>query len=115
MREMLAVTAALVGRGLGESVVLLTDGRFSGVTRGFMVGHVAPEASKGGPLAAVRDGDEVEVDVPGRALNLLVPAEEVAARLAGWSPPPPRYRSGVLGKYAAVVGSASDGAVTLPR
>jgi len=115
MREMLAVTAALVGRGLGESVVLVTDGRFSGVTRGFMVGHVAPEASKGGPLAAVRDGDEIEVDVPGRALRLLVADDEIAARLAGWSRPEPRYRSGVLAKYAAVVGSASDGAITTPR
>jgi len=115
MREMLAVTSALVGRGLGESVVLLTDGRFSGVTRGFMIGHVSPEASRGGPLAAVRDGDEVEIDVPGRALRLLVAEEEIASRLARWSPPEPRYRSGVLAKYAAVVGSASDGAVTSPR
>jgi dihydroxy-acid dehydratase len=114
MREMLAVTGALVGRGLGESVVLVTDGRFSGVTHGLMVGHVAPEAAKGGALAAVREGDEIEVDVPGRELRLRVADDEIAARLAAWTAPPPRYRSGVLAKYAAGVGSASDGAVTAP-
>jgi dihydroxy-acid dehydratase len=112
MREMLAVTAAIVGQGLGEDVVLVTDGRFSGVTRGLMVGHVAPEAAHGGPLAAVREGDDVEIDVPARELRLHVDEAEIAERMAGWSPPEPRYRTGVLGKYAASVGSASDGAVT---
>jgi len=112
MREMLAVTAALVGRGLGESVVLVTDGRFSGVTRGLMIGHVAPEAAHGGPLAAARDGDTIEIDIPGRELRLLVDDAELDARLLDWEPPTPLYPSGVLGKYAGSVGSASDGAVT---
>jgi dihydroxy-acid dehydratase len=112
MREMLAVTAALVGEGLGDEVALLTDGRFSGATRGLMAGHVAPEAPHGGPIAAVRDGDTVVFDVEARELNLEVPEEEVRSRLESYRPPSPRYRSGVLGKYARHVGSASEGAVT---
>jgi dihydroxy-acid dehydratase len=114
MREMLAVTAAIVGEGLSDGVALVTDGRFSGATHGFMVGHVAPEAARGGPLAAVRDGDEIEIDVESRRIDLLVDAEEVAKRLADWQPPPPRYRTGVLARYAASVGSASAGAVLEP-
>jgi dihydroxy-acid dehydratase len=111
MREMLHVTAALVGEGLGDEVALVTDGRFSGATHGLMVGHVAPEAVRGGPIAAVRDGDVIELDVEARALRLLVPEEEVAARLAAVVPPPPRYTTGVLARYAAGVSSASEGAV----
>jgi len=111
MREMLAVTAALVGEGLGDQVALLTDGRFSGATHGLMAGHVAPEAPHGGPIAAVRDGDVIELDVEGRELRLLVPAEEIAARLAAVVAPPPRYVKGVLARYAAGVSSASEGAV----
>ncbi|MER5498933.1 dihydroxy-acid dehydratase [Streptomyces sp. NPDC002466] len=112
MREMLGVTAAIVGRGLGESVALVTDGRFSGATRGLMVGHLAPEAAVGGPIAHVRDGDVVTVDLPGRRVGLDVTAEELAARAAGWRAPEPRYRHGVMAKYRALVGSASHGAVT---
>jgi dihydroxy-acid dehydratase len=112
MREMLAVTAALVGRGLGESVALVTDGRFSGATRGLMVGHVAPEAAMGGPIAAVRDGDTIELDIPSRRLSLSVPVAEISGRLASWTPPPARYTTGVLAKYARLVASASQGAVT---
>jgi dihydroxy-acid dehydratase len=112
MREMLAVTAAIVGAGLGDSVALVTDGRFSGATRGLMVGHVSPEASRGGPLAAIRDGDVVTLDVAGRRLDIDVSAAELDARLAGWTPPAPRYTTGVLAKYARLVSSASTGAVT---
>jgi dihydroxy-acid dehydratase len=112
MREMLAVTAALVGRGLGESVALVTDGRFSGATRGLMVGHVAPEAAMSGPIAAVRDGDTIELDIPSRRLSLAVPAAEISGRLASWTAPPARYTTGVLAKYARLVASASQGAVT---
>ena len=111
MREMLGVTAAIVGEGLGESVALLTDGRFSGATRGLMIGHVAPEAARGGPIAAVRDGDEIEIDLDKRAVNLLLSDEEIKARLAGWQAPAPRYTSGVMARYAALVSSASEGAV----
>jgi dihydroxy-acid dehydratase len=111
MREMLHVTAAIVGEGLGDVVALVTDGRFSGATRGLMVGHVAPEAARGGPLAAVRDGDSISVDVETRALTLELSETEIAERLREWEPPPPRYASGVLGKYAALVSSASEGAV----
>ena len=114
MREMLSVTAALVGEGLGDSIALITDGRFSGATHGLMVGHVAPEAVRGGPIAAVRDGDVIEVDVVARELRLLVDEDELGKRLADWSAPPPRYRSGVFAKYAASVSSASEGAVTRP-
>ena len=112
MREMLAVTAALVGAGLGDSVALLTDGRFSGATHGLMAGHVAPEAAAGGPIAAVRDGDTIVFDIEKRRLDLDIPADEIAARLKNWSPPPPRYKTGVMAKYAKLVSSASEGAVT---
>jgi len=112
MQEMLSVTAALVGEGLGDSVALLTDGRFSGGTHGLMIGHVAPEAALGGPIALVEDGDPIVIDVDRRALDLDVPADALAERRKRWSPPPPRYRGGVMAKYAALVGSASQGAVT---
>ncbi len=112
MQEMLSVTAALVGEGLGNSVALITDGRFSGGTHGLMIGHVAPEAALGGPIAAVEEGDTIVIDVDRKALDLDVAPEIVADRLAGWTPRPPNYAGGVLGKYAALVGSASDGAVT---
>jgi len=114
MREMLGVTAALVGEGLGESVALLTDGRFSGGTRGLMVGHVAPEAAFGGPIALVHEGDTVSVDVEARRLDLEVDEAELALRRAAWVPPTPRYTTGVFAKYAAMVSSASQGAVTRP-
>jgi dihydroxy-acid dehydratase len=112
MREMLQVTAAIVGEGLGEEVALLTDGRFSGATRGLMAGHVAPEAVKGGPIAAVREGDEITIDTDARRLDLALSDEEIAARVAEYEPPEPAYRSGVMAKYAATVSSASEGAVT---
>src|SRR5262245_37731724 len=113
MREMLHVTAAIVGEGLSESVALITDGRFSGATHGFMVGHVSPEASKGGPLAALREGDMVVIDVERHAVDVELSDDEIAARLAGWSEPPPHYTRGVLANYATLVSSASKGAVTL--
>jgi dihydroxy-acid dehydratase len=112
MREMLQVTAAIVGEGLGEEVALITDGRFSGATRGMMIGHVAPEAVKGGPIAALRDGDEVTIDVAARKLEVALTDEEIAERVAEYQPPQPAYRSGVMAKYAAGVSSASEGAVT---
>jgi dihydroxy-acid dehydratase len=112
MREMLQVTGALVGQGLGDSVCLITDGRFSGATKGLMIGHVTPEAAVGGPLAALRDGDVITVDVPGRTMNLE--GVDIPARLREWSPPEPRYRTGVFAKYAAQVTSASEGAITQP-
>jgi dihydroxy-acid dehydratase len=112
MRELLHVTAAIVGEGLGNDVALVTDGRFSGATHGLMVGHVSPEAARGGPLAALRDGDQVVVDVGGRELRVELSADELEARLAEWVPPSPRYTSGVFAKYAALVSSASEGAVT---
>jgi len=112
MQEMLQVTAALVGEGLGDSVALLTDGRFSGGTHGLMIGHVAPEAALGGPIAVVEEGDRIVIDVDRKALDLDVPAAEVARRFERWTPPAPRYRGGVMAKYAALVGSASLGAVT---
>jgi dihydroxy-acid dehydratase len=115
MQEMLSVTAAIVGEGLGESVALLTDGRFSGGTRGLMIGHVAPEAALGGPIALVVDGDTVTIDVDRRALDLDVAEPVLAERRARWRAPEPRYRSGVMAKYAALVSSASLGAVTNPR
>ncbi|HVI73849.1 MAG TPA: dihydroxy-acid dehydratase [Anaeromyxobacteraceae bacterium] len=111
MREMLGVTAALVGQGLGDSVALLTDGRFSGATRGLMIGHVAPEAAVGGPIAAVRDGDAIVIDADARSLSVKLSPAELARRMKGWRPPPPRYASGVFAKYAALVSSASEGAV----
>ena len=112
MREMLAVTAAIVGAGLGESVALLTDGRFSGATRGMMAGHVAPEAARGGPIAIVRDGDSILFDERNRKLQLEVSDTEIESRLAAWQAPEPRFASGVMAKYARLVSSASTGAVT---
>ncbi len=114
MREMLAVTAAIVGEGLGDSVALITDGRFSGATRGFMVGHVAPEAVHRGPIAAVREGDTVTIDVDNRRLDIDISDEEIEARLAAYEPPAPSVTRGVLAKYAALVSSASEGAITEP-
>ena len=111
MREMLAVTAALVGQGLGEEVALLTDGRFSGATHGLMVGHVAPEAAVGGPIAILRDGDIVTVDIPNRRLSVQLTEDEIRSRLAAWQVPAPRYNSGALAKYAKLVSSAAQGAV----
>jgi dihydroxy-acid dehydratase len=112
MREMLGVTAALVGAGLGDSVALLTDGRFSGATHGLMAGHVAPEAAHGGPIAAVRDGDTIIFDIKARRLDLDISDEEMKARLSQWKSPEPRYKTGVMAKYARLVSSASEGAVT---
>src|SRR4051794_40986644 len=113
MREMLGVTAAINGAGLGDTVALLTDGRFSGATHGFMAGHVAPEAARGGPIAAVRDGDEITIDVDARRMDVALSDEEIARRLAAYEAPPNGDRTGVLAKYAALVSSASEGAVTL--
>ena len=112
MREMLAVTAALVGAGLGDSVALLTDGRFSGATHGFMVGHVAPEAANGGPIAAIADGDTIVFDIPNRKLDVELTDAEIQKRLASWKPPAPRFTNGVMAKYALLVSSAAIGAVT---
>jgi dihydroxy-acid dehydratase len=112
MREMLQVTAALVGEGLGDSVALLTDGRFSGATRGFMAGHVAPEAPRGGPIAAVQTGDTITFDVESRQLNVELSDAELTERLRGYAPPAAKYENGVLGKYSRLVGSAAEGAVT---
>ena len=112
MREMLGITAAIVGAGLGESVALLTDGRFSGATRGFMVGHVAPEAARGGPIAALRDGDIVVIDVENRRIDVELSEDELRARLDSWTAPAPHYTRGVFAKYAKSVSSASEGAVT---
>ncbi len=115
MREMLGVTAAIVGEGLGDSVALLTDGRFSGATRGLMAGHVSPEAALGGPIAGVRDGDMIRFDVRKRVLEVEVSAEVLRQRMAQWKAPQPRYPTGVFAKYAALVSSASQGAITRPR
>jgi dihydroxy-acid dehydratase len=112
MREMLAVTAAIKGAGLGKDVLLLTDGRFSGGTTGLCIGHVAPEAVDAGPIAFVRDGDLIRVDIAARSIDLLVDETELEARRAGWSPLPPRYTRGVLAKYSKLVKSAALGAVT---
>jgi dihydroxy-acid dehydratase len=114
MREMLHVTGAIVGEGLGEEIALVTDGRFSGATHGLMAGHVSPEAARGGPIAALQDGDTVLIDVETRTLSVELSDDELAARLERWSPPPPRYATGVFAKYAALVSSASEGAVTQP-
>ena len=111
---MLGVTGAIVGAGLGETVAMITDGRFSGGTRGLMVGHVAPEAAHGGPIAALREGDGVVIDVEGRRLDVELSDAEIAARLSEWTEPAPRYTTGVFAKYAASVSSASEGAVTRP-
>jgi dihydroxy-acid dehydratase len=113
MREMLAVTAALNGVGLGEHVALITDGRFSGATHGFMAGHVAPEAARGGPIAAIRDGDEITIDVDARRLDVALADEEIAARVAAYESPPAPDATGVLAKYAQLVSSAAEGAVTV--
>jgi dihydroxy-acid dehydratase len=115
MREMLGVTAAIVGEGLGEAVALLTDGRFSGATRGLMIGHVSPEAALGGPIACVRDGDMVRIDAHRRLLELDIDESILRARMAAWQPPKNRYTSGVFAKYAALVSSASSGAITRPE
>jgi dihydroxy-acid dehydratase len=112
MREMLQVTAAIVGEGLGESVAMVTDGRFSGATRGLMIGHVAPEAAKGGPIAAICEGDEITVDIDGRRLDVELSDEEIASRVAAYEPPPSPFGPGVMAKYAATVSSASLGAIT---
>jgi dihydroxyacid dehydratase (EC 4.2.1.9) len=113
MPEMLRVTAAIVGAGL-ENVAMVTDGRFSGATRGPMVGHIAPEAAVGGPIAVVENGDKIVIDIDNRRLDLLVPEDEVKRRLKNWVPKPPRYRTGLLAKYASLVSQASRGAITLP-
>jgi dihydroxy-acid dehydratase len=114
MREMLGVTAAIVGEGLGESVALVTDGRFSGATRGLMLGHVAPEAALGGPIAAVREGDTITIDAAARKLDVELSDDMLRQRIAAWKPRPARYPSGVFAKYAALVSSASEGAITRP-
>jgi dihydroxy-acid dehydratase len=114
MREMLHVTAAIVGEGHGDDIALVTDGRFSGATRGLMVGHVSPEAARGGPLAVIREGETVVIDVEARELRVELSEDEIATRLRDWSAPRPRYSGGVLAKYAALVSSASEGAVTRP-
>ena len=111
MREMLMVTGAIKGAGLGKSVLLLTDGRFSGGSTGLCVGHIAPEAVDGGPIAFIKDGDRIKIDTVNRTLDLLVDAAEVEKRKAGWKPLPHKYTRGVLAKYCKVVGSASKGAV----
>ncbi len=113
MREMLAVTGAIKGAGLGKDVLLLTDGRFSGGTTGLCVGHVAPEAVDGGPIAFVSDGDRITLDVKNRTLELHVEPEELATRREGWTPKNPAITKGVLGKYVRLVGSASEGAVCI--
>ena len=112
MREMLGVTAAIVGAGLGEDVALMTDGRFSGATHGFMVCHIAPEAAHGGPIAILRDGDIVVIDAETLRIDVELSDEEIQARLDEWTPPAPRYTRGVMAKYARLVSSASEGAVT---
>jgi dihydroxy-acid dehydratase len=112
MREMLAVTAALVGAGLGDSCTLITDGRFSGATHGPMVGHVAPEAAVGGPIAALRDGDVITVDAVKKTLSVNLTDAQIRDRLRSWKAPEPAFKTGALAKYAKLVGSAAYGAVT---
>jgi dihydroxy-acid dehydratase len=112
MREMLAVTGALIGQGLGDSVALITDGRFSGASHGPMVGHVAPEAAVGGPIALLREGDIITLDIPQRKLDVRLTQAQLTDRKAAWRPLPPKYTTGVLAKYAKLVSSASQGAVT---
>ena len=112
MREMLAVTSALIGQGLGDSVALVTDGRFSGASHGPMVGHVAPEAMDGGPIGMLREGDIITLDIPNRRLDARISEEEMTDRRAAWRPMEPKYTTGVLAKYAKLVSSASEGAVT---
>ena len=115
MREMLLVTSAVIGAGLGDTVTLLTDGRFSGATHGFMAAHIAPEAFAGGPIAAVHEGDTIDINVDAGTLNLDVPAAEIAERMSTWKVPELRYKTGVFAKYVKCVGSASEGAVTSGR
>jgi dihydroxy-acid dehydratase len=115
MQEMLAITAGVVGQGLGDSVALATDGRFSGATKGLMAGHVAPEAFVGGPIAALHEGDIIVMDIDNRRLDVELSDDEIASRLAAWKQPEPRYKSGVLAKYAALVTSAAEGAITRPK
>ena len=112
MREMLSPTSAIMGKGLGKDVALITDGRFSGGSHGFVVGHITPEAYVGGPLALVKNGDPITIDAEKRQINLEIPATELKKRLKAWKPPKPRYTRGVLAKYASAVTSASLGAVT---
>jgi dihydroxy-acid dehydratase len=112
MREMLGVTSAIVGAGLSDSVALITDGRFSGASHGFIVGHIAPEAARGGPLAALREGDTITIDVPSRRLDVELSDADIQERLRTWSAPAPRYTRGVMAKYARLVSSASEGACT---
>src|SRR5258706_11389538 len=112
MREMLGVTGAVVGAGLSDSVALVTDGRFSGATHGFMIAHVAPEAANGGPIAALAEGDTVTIDVSNGKIDMQVPPETIRQRMASWKEPAPRYTTGVFAKYCALVSSASEGAVT---
>jgi dihydroxy-acid dehydratase len=115
MREMLSVTGAIVGEGLGGTVALLTDGRFSGATRGLMIGHVSPEAALGGPIAAIREGDVVKIDINQQLLEVEISDSEIKHRMAQWKMPKPRYATGVFAKYGALVASASEGAVTRPK
>ena len=112
MREMLAVTGALVGQGLGDDVALITDGRFSGASHGPLVGHMAPEAAVGGPIALLKEGDIITLDIPGRQLNVKLTEEELTDRRSAWQPMPPNYTTGALAKYAKLVSSAAEGAVT---
>ncbi|MFZ0183809.1 MAG: dihydroxy-acid dehydratase, partial [Nitrosotalea sp.] len=114
MREMLGVTAALVGQNLGEKVALITDGRFSGATRGFMIGHVAPEASVGGNIALVKEGDEIVINLEKNSIDIMVSENELAQRRKDWKPRKPNYESGALAKYASLVTSAAEGAITKP-
>ena len=114
MREMLGVTAAIVGEGLGGSVALLTDGRFSGATRGLMAGHVAPEAALGGPICGIHDGDMIRFDIAKQLLEVELSADVLRQRVADWNAPQPRYSTGVFAKYAALVSSAAQGAITRP-
>jgi dihydroxy-acid dehydratase len=114
MREMLATTAALVGQGLGKKVAMVTDGRFSGGTRGFMVGHVAPEAFVGGPIALVKNGDKISINTESNSIDLHVSEDELKQRMQIWKKPTPNYTSGALAKYASLVGSAAEGAITKP-
>ena len=115
MREMLSVTAALMGQGLGEKVAMITDGRFSGATRGFMIGHVSPEAMSGGPIALVKNGDKIKIDLLRNTINLKVSKKDLAKRIKKLSTMEMRYKSGALAKYATLVQSASQGAITLPK
>jgi dihydroxy-acid dehydratase len=112
MREMLGVTALIYGQQMGEKVALITDGRFSGATRGICVGHITPEAAIGGPLALVKDGDRIRIDADARRIDVMIEDDELARRRAAWAAPPPRHRAGLLAKYAQLVGQADAGAVT---